>query len=594
MTRHRGFGFLGALVSAAFAVAACSAESAPVSEESAGDVASALIPVHGGGGGGGGGTSVCTNACKAGTCSTVKVGTTTCHCNGPCGTGLTCSGGQCLEVLPPFIDGSTLDPDTDRPGFDLSDMTNSNLVSCATACVQNARCDSWAFRTSDAHCWLKYAVPGTVSVAGEYSGRVTRDHEVDVDRDGNDYAEIDVTSPQDCQTACEGEAQCVAYSSHAGHCWLKNGLGSLKDDTGDYTGFKGMGSHALAFRNADARLDTSTGDWKPASHKAECGKGAVVGISKDVAYSTAHAILCSDDFAPRYPHTGCTTLDFTNGDNRRTTSTGDWDQNFPKAECGVNEYVAGVSQRPDGFVDSILCCPGKVDHSSCAPLYNYAGDVRQTTATSNWDDGFVKLECGSGKYVAGVARNSRPGQAGGPDAVLCCSQPDLPRPPPPRKPLSIASYTVAPDYINPGDPSTISWSANVPPDCGTLTGAIVGQEIPSNRVVFSQTVHGASGSITVTPKDEWTNYTLTLHCAIGDTASQSHNVEIYYKQTPPPSQTVYCFKVVNQWSGCTVFDQAGADEGSAETTVKNGNPSALSVTNIDCTQQTSACPDQNL
>jgi hypothetical protein len=176
----------------------------------------------------------------------------------------------------------------------------------------------------------------------------------------------------------------------------------------------------LKFDTADTRLVTSTGDWKVGSYKSECGAaGAVTGISNDPITRAAHSAFCTDAPA-KYPHQGCTVVDFSWGDNRRTTLTGDWDYGFPKGECGVNEYIAGVSQRPGGYVDSILCCPGSVSHASCAPRYNWAGDSRESTATGDWDYGFVKMECGAGRYAAGLARNTRPGQPGGPDALLCC------------------------------------------------------------------------------------------------------------------------------------------------------------------------------
>ncbi len=184
----------------------------------------------------------------------------------------------------------------------------------------------------------------------------------------------------------------------------------------------------LKFDAGDTRLVTATGDWKVNSYKSECGPlGAVTGISNDVTTRAAHAAFCTD--VPRsllrwiptkYPHQGCTTVDFTWGDNRRTTSTGDWDYGFVKGECGTNEYVAGVSQRPGGYIDSILCCPGNVSHANCSPRYNWAGDSRESTANGDWDYGFVKMECGPNRYAAGIARNSRPGQPGGPDALLCC------------------------------------------------------------------------------------------------------------------------------------------------------------------------------
>ncbi len=179
----------------------------------------------------------------------------------------------------------------------------------------------------------------------------------------------------------------------------------------------------LQFRDRDSRI-ANTGDWAPGSYKSECGwNEAVTGVSEDWGSKSAHSAFCSMRSNPAettYSHQRCSYVNFAGGDNRRVTFTGDWDQGFVKGECAADEYVAGVSQRPDGFLNGILCCAGAVGHASCSPRYTWAGDTRESAAAGDWDYGYVKAECGPNRYVAGVARNTRPGQVGGLDAILCC------------------------------------------------------------------------------------------------------------------------------------------------------------------------------
>jgi hypothetical protein len=398
----------------------------------------------------------CQDVCDGSACRSVRVGKTTCWCDGPCPDGQSCSRGscacapacdgaacggpdgcggtcgcfggnvcevgRCVAAPPPWVDGSTLDTSQDRPGLDIGEPAASSPQDCATICVQNPRCDAWTYRASDSHCWIKEGAADPVSNATTVSGRVTREYEPEIDRPGNDYVDFDIDSPQSCRDACEADVACRAFTFRGGHCWLKNAGGTPTFLQGASSGFKGLESQALRFADRDTRLTTSTGDWMPGSYKAECGSSAVSGLSEDWYTKAAHAALCDDPYPARYPHQACHTVDFTGGDNRWDTSSGDWDAGYVKGECGTDEYVAGVSQRPSGFVDSILCCQGLVKHKGCSPVYQWAGESREDTHTANWDNRYVKLECKPGRYVAGVARNNRPGQPGGPDAILCCNE----------------------------------------------------------------------------------------------------------------------------------------------------------------------------
>jgi hypothetical protein len=320
------------------------------------------------------------------------------------------------------LEESTRDPGTDRPGFDYSDFPSPSEEACASTCVQDPVCDAWTYRRQDSHCWLKQAAEDPSSGSANDSGRVTRELEVGFDRYGNDYFSTPMDTAQSCRDKCESEPECRAFAFSNAQCWLKSARGTPTRKDGSVSGFKGQDTQALEFADRDSRLVTSTGDWDYGSFKSECGASAVVGLSEDLYAKTAHAALCSDPFPLRYPHQTCRTLDVSAGDNRGVTSTGDWDVGFPKGECGVDEYVAGVAQRPNGALDSLLCCQGLVQHANCTPRYQLNGDSREDTYTSDWDNSYVKMECGPGRYVAGVARNTRSGQPGGPDAILCCDE----------------------------------------------------------------------------------------------------------------------------------------------------------------------------
>ncbi len=183
----------------------------------------------------------------------------------------------------------------------------------------------------------------------------------------------------------------------------------------------GGGYTRVDFDATSTRRATGTGDWMPGSHKAECGAGErVVGVSK---YSSppykAHGALCAPSTTAASPHNSCRTYVFANGDARGTSATGDWATNYYKGECAADEYMAGVSQTPDGKLDAILCCKGAVTHNNCtAPIF-LAADARESTATGEWDPGYWKGECGAGKYAAGISRQVDAWWSG--FSLLCCA-----------------------------------------------------------------------------------------------------------------------------------------------------------------------------
>jgi hypothetical protein len=134
----------------------------------------------------------------------------------------------------------------DRRGGDYLNfpVRTGDPAACAVRCDREARCRAWSFSYPSgerpATCWLKSQVPPRIEDPGSASGvrgagviepRIgTR--EFSIDRIGGDYRSIDVPpdpSGEACKTACDGDAQCRAwtyarpgYGSADAHCYLKS------------------------------------------------------------------------------------------------------------------------------------------------------------------------------------------------------------------------------------------------------------------------------------------------------------------------------------------------------------------------------------
>ncbi|AGC42915.1 protease B [Myxococcus stipitatus DSM 14675] len=175
----------------------------------------------------------------------------------------------------------------------------------------------------------------------------------------------------------------------------------------------------LNFEFADARRTSATGDWAPGEYKAECASGEpVTGVSLNPSSRNTRVALCRTGGDPRYPHDGCYARNFSTVDNRGTSATGDWDPGYYKGECGPNEFVAGVAQSTGHAITAVLCCPGSVTHTSCSALVFDGQDSRESSTTGDWDADNWKGECGPGRYAAGLSRST---SGGAPHALLCCS-----------------------------------------------------------------------------------------------------------------------------------------------------------------------------
>ena len=76
-----------------------------------------------------------------------------------------------------------------------------------------------------------------------------------------------------------------------------------------------------------------------------------------------------------------------------------------------------VAQGAAGDVKTILCCPADGSGSSCATEIVYGQS--QGFAGHDWDYGFYKSQCSSGKFVNGISSLATT-PAGAPHAIRCC------------------------------------------------------------------------------------------------------------------------------------------------------------------------------
>jgi len=170
------------------------------------------------------------------------------------------------------------------------------------------------------------------------------------------------------------------------------------------------------FNGGDSNAATPV-DWDPGFWKGDCGAGnAIAGVSQTTNQTGAHALLC----APQGSSSGnlVATLDATHGDSRRANRLGDWDFGYVKAECGVNEYVSGLSMNTgDKSLHEVRCASGSPTgggQNGCS-THSVTQDDRGNTATGDWDSGYYKGECAAGQSVYGIS------VAGGkPHKILCC------------------------------------------------------------------------------------------------------------------------------------------------------------------------------
>jgi hypothetical protein len=93
-------------------------------------------------------------------------------------------------------------------------------------------------------------------------------------------------------------------------------------------------------------------DWSLGFDKTECARNSYV---KGIAQSGWHikGILCVE--ALQSLGNKCKERAFDRGDDRGFMGPSDWQVGYSKGQCGLNEYLAGLSTKK-GVPHSILCC----------------------------------------------------------------------------------------------------------------------------------------------------------------------------------------------------------------------------------------------
>jgi hypothetical protein len=135
----------------------------------------------------------------------------------------------------------------DRPGGDYASapLRSGDPAVCAARCERDARCRAWAFsypatESANAVCWLKSRVMPRVAtsccVSGVRGVGVIEPKggpvEFAIDRIGGDFRHFELSSDpsgKTCQSACEGEETCRAwtylrpgYGQASAACYLKS------------------------------------------------------------------------------------------------------------------------------------------------------------------------------------------------------------------------------------------------------------------------------------------------------------------------------------------------------------------------------------
>ena len=179
-------------------------------------------------------------------------------------------------------------------------------------------------------------------------------------------------------------------------------------------------SGAVTFDSGDQNA-ASPAEWDTGYYKGDCGSCSVAtGLSQRTDLSAAHALLCAPNCT--FTGTGVTTLsDIASGDHRRASRAADWDSGYYKSECGLNEYVSGISMDSSSKrLHGLRCASASLASggaNNCETRL-VTQDDRGDTAYGDWDYGYSKAQCSAGKVIYGVSTVPTTGR---PHRILCCS-----------------------------------------------------------------------------------------------------------------------------------------------------------------------------
>jgi hypothetical protein len=145
----------------------------------------------------------------------------------------------------------------DRPGNDFANfnLPAANAALCRDACLGQANCRAWTYvkpgvQGPAPRCYLKNPTPVAVNDNCCVSGvkpnvTVPAGAQAGKNRPGADYAVSNVAGPTACRNACDGQANCQAWSwayptveAASGRCHLKNGVPASVNSVGYISGVK--------------------------------------------------------------------------------------------------------------------------------------------------------------------------------------------------------------------------------------------------------------------------------------------------------------------------------------------------------------------
>jgi hypothetical protein len=231
---------------------------------------------------------------------------------------------------------------------------------------------------------------------------------------------------------------CAGQDVTSGDPMSAAGLGSLSSALASAPN----GYLVAAANSGDDRGTNVTGDWSPGQYKSEGGPRSVlsgvaergIGFSGRAATTELFKAEFSsyNHFVSAYTSSGtCYRRDFGQYDNRYLQSGddpiafSDWDRGYYKAQCGKNEYVAGLGHNTSsGQINSMLCCfhdSTVRTRSSCS--VSYVGGASESNSAGAWTDFSGRAQCGNSRYVAGVSKypSGTQGFAVNVHAILCCN-----------------------------------------------------------------------------------------------------------------------------------------------------------------------------
>ena len=142
----------------------------------------------------------------------------------------------------------------DMPGSDYAHFAATSPFICRDSCGGDTRCRAWTWvkpgvQGPNAQCWLKTTAPKPVKSDCCSSGPrpTARDLKAEdhTDRPGADYRNLAMDSWAGCESTCQAEDRCTAWTyarpglqGPRGRCWLKTAVPNPSENKQTVSGVK--------------------------------------------------------------------------------------------------------------------------------------------------------------------------------------------------------------------------------------------------------------------------------------------------------------------------------------------------------------------